>query len=208
MVAEADMPALYRIADVLALPSLHEGFGLAVLEALASGTPVVVSRRAPFTEYLGPVLPTLADPDSRRRHRAGIARALATGRRRRARGLRSRPGPRWAQVAARHAEPTKGCAPMPEMHFDVRWPDGGETRCYSPSLIVRETCRSGSTTRCPSSCPQPHDVNIGSERVRAKYGYACSAALDQLPTSNRARRRSRRPANPRTAFELPKASAS
>jgi len=51
-VPDADMPALFRAADVLALPSLCEGFGLVVLEALASGTPVVASAIAPFTEYL------------------------------------------------------------------------------------------------------------------------------------------------------------
>jgi glycosyltransferase-like protein len=51
-VPDADMPALMRAADVLAMASLREGFGLVVLEALASGTPAVVSRRAPFTEYL------------------------------------------------------------------------------------------------------------------------------------------------------------
>ncbi len=50
---DAIMPALYRRADVLVTPSLREGFGLVVLEALASGTPVVASRIAPFTEYLG-----------------------------------------------------------------------------------------------------------------------------------------------------------
>ena len=52
-VPQNEMPALYRIADTLAFPSLVEGFGLAVLEAMASGTPAVVSRIAPFTEYLG-----------------------------------------------------------------------------------------------------------------------------------------------------------
>jgi glycosyltransferase-like protein len=51
-VPDADMPALLRLADALLMPSLREGFGLVVLEALASGTPVVVSRLAPFTEYL------------------------------------------------------------------------------------------------------------------------------------------------------------
>ncbi len=50
---DAQMPALFRCADVLLMPSLREGFGLVVLEALASGTPVVISRSAPFTEYLG-----------------------------------------------------------------------------------------------------------------------------------------------------------
>ena len=49
---DADMPCLFRQASVLAMPSLREGFGLVVLEALACGTPVVVSELAPFTEYL------------------------------------------------------------------------------------------------------------------------------------------------------------
>jgi glycosyltransferase-like protein len=52
-VNDADMPSLYRLANALVFPSLKEGFGLVVLEAMASGTPVVTSRIAPFTEYLG-----------------------------------------------------------------------------------------------------------------------------------------------------------
>jgi glycosyltransferase-like protein len=50
---DADMPALYRIADAVAFPSVKEGFGLVTLEGMASGVPVVASRIAPFTEYLG-----------------------------------------------------------------------------------------------------------------------------------------------------------
>jgi glycosyltransferase-like protein len=46
------MPALLRRADAVSMVSLREGFGLVVLEALASGKPVVVSQIAPFTEYL------------------------------------------------------------------------------------------------------------------------------------------------------------
>ena len=52
-VADADLPALFRSADALLMPSVREGFGMVVLETLACGTPVVVSRIAPFTEYLG-----------------------------------------------------------------------------------------------------------------------------------------------------------
>lgn len=61
-VPDADMPALYRQADVVAMPSLREGFGLVVLEALASGTPVVASHIAPFTDYLGEGDVCWADP--------------------------------------------------------------------------------------------------------------------------------------------------
>ena len=50
---QALMPALYRAATSLVFPSTKEGFGLVVLEAMASGVPVVTSCIAPFTEYLG-----------------------------------------------------------------------------------------------------------------------------------------------------------
>jgi glycosyltransferase-like protein len=59
---DADMPALLRCADVLAMVSLREGFGLVVLEALACGTPVVASKIAPFTEYLDHSLCCWATP--------------------------------------------------------------------------------------------------------------------------------------------------
>jgi glycosyltransferase-like protein len=51
-VSDADMPPIMRLADAVAFPSLREGFGLVAIEALACGTPTVVSRIAPFTEYL------------------------------------------------------------------------------------------------------------------------------------------------------------
>lgn len=61
-VADADMPALYRMASTLVFASVKEGFGLCVLEAMACGTPVVVSRLAPFTEYLGEGDALFCDP--------------------------------------------------------------------------------------------------------------------------------------------------
>jgi glycosyltransferase-like protein len=61
-VADADMPAILRLADAVAFPSVTEGFGLVALEALASGTPTVVSRSPPFTEYLSGDEVHWADP--------------------------------------------------------------------------------------------------------------------------------------------------
>jgi glycosyltransferase-like protein len=52
-IEHADMPALYRAADALVFPSVKEGFGLVAIEAIACGTPVVLSRIAPFTELFG-----------------------------------------------------------------------------------------------------------------------------------------------------------
>ena len=59
---DAAMPALYRRATALAMPSLREGFGLVVLEALACGTPAIVSRLRPFTDHLAPHEALWADP--------------------------------------------------------------------------------------------------------------------------------------------------
>jgi glycosyltransferase-like protein len=52
VIADADMPRLYRLAAALVFPSVKEGFGLCVLEGLASGVPVIASRTEPFVSYL------------------------------------------------------------------------------------------------------------------------------------------------------------
>lgn len=51
-VPEDSMPKLYRAADVLVFPSVKEGWGLVVLESMASGLPVIASSIEPLTEYL------------------------------------------------------------------------------------------------------------------------------------------------------------
>jgi glycosyltransferase involved in cell wall biosynthesis len=49
----SDLVALYQAADVFAFPSLYEGFGLPVLEAMAAGTPVLAMRQASLPEVGG-----------------------------------------------------------------------------------------------------------------------------------------------------------
>jgi glycosyltransferase involved in cell wall biosynthesis len=52
-VPDADLPLWYAVADVFVYPSLFEGFGLPPLEAMACGTPVVVSRTPALCEAAG-----------------------------------------------------------------------------------------------------------------------------------------------------------
>jgi glycosyltransferase involved in cell wall biosynthesis len=59
--ADADLPALYAAASVFAYPSLHEGFGIPPLEAMACGTPVVASTAGALPEVLGDAA-LLVDP--------------------------------------------------------------------------------------------------------------------------------------------------
>jgi glycosyltransferase involved in cell wall biosynthesis len=70
-VEEADKPSLYRLADVFAFPSISEGFGLPVLEAMASGTPVVANDISSIPEIAGDAA-YLVKPDDAR----GMAGAI------------------------------------------------------------------------------------------------------------------------------------
>ncbi len=60
-VPDADLPALYNGADLFCFPSLYEGFGLPVLEAMACGTPVVTSNTTSLPEVAGEAA-LLVDP--------------------------------------------------------------------------------------------------------------------------------------------------
>jgi len=70
---------------------------------------------------------------------------------------------------------------MPAMHFHLRWPDGSATRCYSPSLVIKDYLEPGARYALPDFLQRMHEaLHIASERVRAKYGFACSMAMDTL----------------------------
>jgi glycosyltransferase involved in cell wall biosynthesis len=65
-VPEATLRALYQNAAALVYPSRYEGFGLPLVEAMASGTPVLASRAASIPEVVGES-GVLLDPDDPRR---------------------------------------------------------------------------------------------------------------------------------------------
>ncbi len=60
---DEDLPALYSAAACVAIPSLYEGFGLPVLEAMACGTPVVTSNLSSLPEVAGDAALTIAPTD-------------------------------------------------------------------------------------------------------------------------------------------------
>jgi glycosyltransferase involved in cell wall biosynthesis len=72
-IPQEDLPAVYGAAAVFVFPSLHEGFGLAALEAMACGTPVVASDRASLPEVVGEA-GLLVDPEDP----AAVAAAIAS----------------------------------------------------------------------------------------------------------------------------------
>jgi uncharacterized repeat protein (TIGR04042 family) len=66
---------------------------------------------------------------------------------------------------------------MPEMTFDVQWPDGRVQRCYSPSLVMHDYLSTGTDYTVADFLDRSsHALHAASERVRAKFGFACSSA--------------------------------
>jgi uncharacterized repeat protein (TIGR04042 family) len=70
---------------------------------------------------------------------------------------------------------------MPEMIFDIRWPDNAAESCYSPSLVVREHLTVGAAYPLPEFLARTRTaLRIASDRVQAKYGFPCARAMSQL----------------------------
>ena len=86
-VDDADLPGLYAGALAFVLPSLHEGFGLTALEAMACGTPVVAARAGALPETAAtrratPTRTTRRGSRTRSRPRSATRRLRAAGPRR------------------------------------------------------------------------------------------------------------------------------
>jgi glycosyltransferase involved in cell wall biosynthesis len=75
-VEDEDLPAVYNLADVFIFPSLYEGFGLPVLEAMACGTPVVTSDLSALPEVVGDA-GVLIDPRDPEEIASGVYRLLS-----------------------------------------------------------------------------------------------------------------------------------
>jgi len=105
-VPDAELPAWYAAADVLAFPSTKEGWGLAVLEAMSAGLPVVTSDLPVFLEYLRPGRDALVVPVGDAAALAGALAAVlddpALAARLRAAGLSVSRRFTWARSAREH----------------------------------------------------------------------------------------------------------
>ena len=97
-VSDDELAALYRGARCLVYPSLYEGFGIPVLEAMACGTPVVTSAGGATEEVAGGAA-VLVDPRDPASIAAGIEEAAARRDELRARGLERAEQFTWKRMA-------------------------------------------------------------------------------------------------------------
>lgn len=103
-VPDRELPALFSGAEAFAFPSLYEGFGLPVLEAMACGTPVIASNTTSLPEVVG-LAGRLIDPHDPAAWSAALMEAVAAPSRSAPHGpslIRAQPFS-WDAVAARYA---------------------------------------------------------------------------------------------------------
>lgn len=70
---------------------------------------------------------------------------------------------------------------MPEMRFDIRWPDGREQSCYSPSLVMHDYLEPGADYSVDEFVKLTSEaLTVASDRVLAKFGMRCTSAAQQM----------------------------
>lgn len=70
---------------------------------------------------------------------------------------------------------------MPEIRFEIQWPNGTQEICYSPSLVVKDYFTPAQSYPLDDFVERSRTaLTIASDRVQAKYGMPCSLALGQL----------------------------
>ncbi|MDR6538070.1 glycosyltransferase family 4 protein [Variovorax soli] len=111
---DAGLRALYAKADAFVLPSFHEGYGMALAEALAHGLPVISTRAGAIPDTVPVEAGVLVEPGEPAALRAALQRLMddAAWRARLGAGARSVRGrlPNWAQSSARFASALAGFA--------------------------------------------------------------------------------------------------
>jgi glycosyltransferase involved in cell wall biosynthesis len=105
-VPDEDLLPLYQSADVLAMPSIYEGFGIPAVEAMAAGVPVVTSTGGSLPEIVGDAALTVA-PDDVDALSTAMLRLLTDGELRASlvqRGLRRASRFTWQAAAQAHVQ--------------------------------------------------------------------------------------------------------
>ncbi len=98
LVEKKDLPALYAGASLFLYPSLYEGFGLPVLEAMAAGCPVLTSDRGSLAEIAGDAAATV-NPESTEAIASGIRVALERSEELRSKGILQSEKFSWDETA-------------------------------------------------------------------------------------------------------------
>ncbi|MEM9643080.1 MAG: MSMEG_0570 family nitrogen starvation response protein [Pseudomonadota bacterium] len=66
---------------------------------------------------------------------------------------------------------------MPEVRFHIRWPDGSEEACYSPSTVIRDHLSPGQAYALSDFLARSETaLDQAALRVQAKLGFRCSNA--------------------------------
>ncbi|MGA9871048.1 MAG: MSMEG_0570 family nitrogen starvation response protein [Rhodococcus sp. (in: high G+C Gram-positive bacteria)] len=75
---------------------------------------------------------------------------------------------------------------MPEMRFQVQWPDGREQDCYSPSLVMHDYLEPGAEYPVEEFVERTSKaLTVAGDRVLAKFGMRCTSAAQQMEEIHR-----------------------